>query len=1055
MLTRGRKSPFVFVFGLVCPLFSLLIILLLSGPSLAAMEQGRREAEKPAWRVVDDAPYRVVPPHLALKGNGEPFADLGFTSFNELLASLESRPGSESVAFSPDGRFIISGSDDNTLKLWDVEARSIVHSFEGHAASVHSVAFSPDGRFIISGSYDKTVKLWDVAAKTLVHTFEGHTASVNSVVFSPDGRFIISGSDDNTVKLWDVKNRKPAATFLAGKNGNWLSIDSHNQLLRGDDGTFLRQRNPENGNWRPVPVKGMSARDDLSISLDPASLPVPAGASQNIAIRVTNNGALPAFWLHLKPAVSSDQTLRLDPPDRQLQGKGEQPWLPDRIARLESGETAMLHGRITPNLPLPAAMIKPGVRELGLTVASASGTEVTQTIMVDLQTPYLEWQKARVEGDGTTMKVALRNSGTLALRDFTVYLHLNEERADESVLSSLEFVPVKQQIAGLAPGETTKLPFIVPKELPKKKEFFSLRGSNDQLPIFTWNLAAPEIEQASRFLAWLLLPILMMIVVGLFYLKRYRHPLVVRLSAEPAALLHLPVEQLPEARRRLTQTGRLNKIMSEAEVTDKTMDRALSFAGETAARKADWLASRLGTTRREVETGLWEMRLPANFPLNMEYCLLFFPEHGMQANDVLEKLKPLPQTRLQATLIIGPDSEYQRKLQAKTGDRTNKLVAPLGQQLTDLLLSHEPEMVLAKIFAEQLTMSQISPYQIGGGVNRESIFFGRQEIITHIMNRDPANYLVVSGRQLGKSSLLKALHRRYADLPEITCHYLSLANEVLVPRLAASLGLPGETGLDGISRHMAGKGRRFVFLIDEADLFIKHEKENGYRILNLLRQLSEEGRCSFILAGFWHLYVHAVLDNLSPLKNFAEIIQIGALEPEACRQLVTIPMQSMGLRYEKPALIDQLLAATGRRANLLAIACYQIIEKLQADQRVIGQRDVEQALNRDKIINALKGWDAMTDDEQACRLDRIIVWSTVAMERFSFAELMALLDKHGVKDETRKIEQSLARLELGFVLCEEGGMYSYRVPLFRKMILVDSPQAKLQNEVEIYRAYQG
>jgi len=69
-------------------------------------------------------------------------------------------------------------------------------------------------------------------------------------------------------------------------------------------------------------------------------------------------------------------------------------------------------------------------------------------------------------------------------------------------------------------------------------------------------------------------------------------------------------------------------------------------------------------------------------------------------------------------------------------------------------------MTLANLLASQLTLTQLSPYQLGGGVNREAIFFGRQEIIAHIINRDPANYLVVGGRQLGKSSLLKALGRR-------------------------------------------------------------------------------------------------------------------------------------------------------------------------------------------------------------------------------------------------------------------------------------------------------
>jgi WD40 repeat protein len=118
-----------------------------------------------------------------------------------------------SVAISPDGGIIASGSKDGSIKLWNLKTGQLLRALSGHSEYVLSVAFSPDGQTIATSSADKTVKLWDVRTGKQVRSLSGHSNWVYAVAFSPDGKTLADASDDKTIKLWHVPTGKLITTL--------------------------------------------------------------------------------------------------------------------------------------------------------------------------------------------------------------------------------------------------------------------------------------------------------------------------------------------------------------------------------------------------------------------------------------------------------------------------------------------------------------------------------------------------------------------------------------------------------------------------------------------------------------------------------------------------------------------------------------------------------------------------------------------------------------------------------------------------------------------------
>ena len=175
--------------------------------------------------------------------DGNPKMTLWNTSSEKAIKAVVASEGyaTYSVAFSSDGQHALSGGSGNSVRLWNAKNLTLIRKFVGHTGGISSLAFSPDGKYALSGSVDGKIMIWDLASGTEWKALTGHTRRTvdrfgTYAIFTPNGKQVISAGDAST-RIWDVATGEEVATMIAFDDGEWIITTAkgyYNSSPKGD-----------------------------------------------------------------------------------------------------------------------------------------------------------------------------------------------------------------------------------------------------------------------------------------------------------------------------------------------------------------------------------------------------------------------------------------------------------------------------------------------------------------------------------------------------------------------------------------------------------------------------------------------------------------------------------------------------------------------------------------------------------------------------------------------------------------------------------------------------
>jgi Cdc6-like AAA superfamily ATPase len=386
------------------------------------------------------------------------------------------------------------------------------------------------------------------------------------------------------------------------------------------------------------------------------------------------------------------------------------------------------------------------------------------------------------------------------------------------------------------------------------------------------------------------------------------------------------------------------------------------------------------------------------------------------------------------------------------------LIAIDTNDLKRIIFSNRPRETTRKIILSNLSLQKVSPYQTAGPAT--TTFYGRAKIIDHITRATNTSYSIIGARKIGKSSLLLRIcdspppntyyifinmdqvFRGVSDYKPFLRHLQEKIQEIFNLKVNLVRFTTGRSlsRLNDVIRKLSRDNKKIIFVFDEVDILVKFDRNHEYRLLHTFRTMSQNNYCQFIFAGFKELY-HRKREIENPLYNFCKEIILAPLDRKAALDLITRPMNSIGVQYQNIEDRELILEYTACHPNLLQFFCEELIDKIEEhskveERRTISRKDIEKLLDS-KYENYIMDEIYMFFSDLS-NLNRLILVLLLEEYReqpepatFSLAKIRDKLTQQGLQVSINKVHRNLRNLVMRFLLLDKGNEnYCFALPVF-------------------------